>query len=411
MFEEISVKRLTVGMYVSLREIPWFSHPFLLSNFEIKNRQELRDIIGIGRSTVLYDPQRSRSAPLEEDLDVESVAPGGSKTASASRRKREKASALRARRNQFNELREEFGKGLGKSKWIFEGIKAGDADAAADAGRLAEAFGDRFLGDVSLAIQHINLTASDAGQHFHSLNVMALSLMLGKQMGLSKKAMNTLSLGALLHDAGLLLLPEGIASNTKLTKSGWILFKRHPLLGVQLLSKLPGLDPAVMKIVYQHHELCHGRGYPKGLKGDAILDLTKIVTIADVYDRLINTRDVKLGLAPHKALALMFSKRKDQFESDYLELFIKMLGVYPPGTVCRFDSGDVGVVVSVDPARPLLPEVVLYDENIPKHDAMIYRLGEDIDLTITTTLNPDEIDREVKGYLDSRSMVQYFPDR
>jgi hypothetical protein len=166
-----------------------------------------------------------------------------------------------------------------------------------------------------------------------------------------------------------------------------------------------------MKIVYQHHELCHGRGYPKGLKGDAILDLTKIVTIADVYDRLINTRDVKLGLAPHKALALMFSKRKDQFESDYLELFIKMLGVYPPGTVCRFDSGDVGVVVSVDPARPLLPEVVLYDENIPKHDAMIYRLGEDIDLTITTTLNPDEIDREVKGYLDSRSMVQYFPDR
>ncbi|WP_207263214.1 HD domain-containing phosphohydrolase [Desulfovibrio sp. Huiquan2017] len=411
MFEEISVKRLTVGMYVSLREIPWFSHPFLLSNFEIKNRRELRDIIGIGRATVLYDPQKSRSAPLPEDRAMEPEPPDSTGTAAKSRRKREKASELRARRARFNEVREKFGKGLNKSKWIFEGIKGAEPSAAADAKRLAEAFGNTFLDDVSLAIQHINMTATDAGQHFHSLNVMTLSLMLGKQLGLSAEDMNILSLGALLHDVGLLLLPGDIAISTKLSKSGWILFKRHPMIGVQMLSKLPGIDPQVMKIVYQHHEQCDGRGYPKGLKGDAIADMSKIVSIADVYDRLVNTRDVQLGLAPHKALSLMFAKRKAQFEGKYLETFIKMLGVYPPGTVCRFSSGDVGVVVSVNPANPLLPEVVIYDANIPKHDAMIYRLGEDIDLTITSTLNPGEIDQEIKGYLDSRSLVQYFPNR
>ncbi|WP_338668739.1 HD-GYP domain-containing protein [Pseudodesulfovibrio methanolicus] len=202
--------------------------------------------------------------------------------------------------------------------------------------------------------------------------------------------MNPLSLGALLHDVGQLLLPEGIASSPKLSKAGWILVKRHPLTGVQLLSKLPGIDPTVMKIVYQHHEQCHGRGYPKALKCDTISDLSKIVAIADVYDRLVNARDVKRGLAPHKALALMFAKKRKEFQGEYLETFIKMLGVYPPGTVCRFSSGDVGVVVSVDPANPLLPEVVIYDANIPKRDAMIYRLGEDIDLSITGILNPGE---------------------
>jgi hypothetical protein len=165
-----------------------------------------------------------------------------------------------------------------------------------------------------------------------------------------------------------------------------------------------------MKIVYQHHEQCDGRGYPKGLQGDAIADLSKVVAIADTYDRLVNARDLSRGLAPHKALALMFTKKRKEFQEEYLEQFIKMLGVYPPGTVCRFNSGDVGVVVSVDPANPLLPEVVIYDANIPKYDAMIYRLGEDLDLTITGTLNPGEIDREVKGYLDSRSVVQYFPE-
>jgi putative nucleotidyltransferase with HDIG domain len=409
MLKEISVKRLTVGMYVSLREIPWFSHPFLLSNFEIRNRQELRDIVAIGRATVLYDPQKSRSAPLDEDREVEIVenSPG---TVTKSRRKREKASELRVRRTRFNEVREEFGKGLGKSKWILEAIKGGEPSAAEDARRLATAFGEKFLEDVSLAIQHINLTSMDAGQHFHSLNVMTLSLMLGKQLGLSREDMNTLSMGALLHDVGQLLLPGGIATSPKLSKAGWILFKRHPMTGVQLLSKLPGIDPAVMKIVYQHHEQCDGRGYPKGLQGDAIADLSKVVAIADTYDRLVNARDLSRGLAPHKALALMFTKKRKEFQEEYLEQFIKMLGVYPPGTVCRFNSGDVGVVVSVDPANPLLPEVVIYDANIPKYDAMIYRLGEDLDLTITGTLNPGEIDREVKGYLDSRSVVQYFPE-
>ncbi|QJB56047.1 HD domain-containing phosphohydrolase [Pseudodesulfovibrio sp. zrk46] len=408
MYKPISVKRLTVGMYVSLKEIPWYKHPFLVSSFEITKPSEIKDILALGRETVLYSPQKSKSDPLEKDLDIKITKSQKDFTQKTSL-KTEKASELRKRRKKFQAMEQEFSKALEYSKSIVEGIKTGQIAFYEEAKTMATSIAETFLEEVELSVNHINVTASDEGQHFHSLNVMVLALMLGKELNLNRDKMEKLSFGALMHDVGMLNLPKKLALTPKLSKAEMEELRKHPKLGVSILSQLPDIDREVMKIVYQHHEECNGKGYPRGLKCDDISKLSRIVALANLYDRMINTRDPSLALSPHKALAVLFGKYERSVDPDYLATFIKLLGVYPPGTVCRFSSGDVGIVMSVDPKMPLNPEVIIYDPAIPKHDAIIYKLGVDLDMEIETTLNYRDVDAAALNYLDSRANIMYFP--
>ncbi len=408
MYKEISVKRLNVGMYVSLREIPWYKHPFLISRFLITKSSEINAIAALGRENILYDPKKSTSSPLKEDIEIE-VDRKQIDYKEFSSLKAKKASELRKRRKRFHEMERHFNEALTLSQSVVAGIMNGQISFFEDAKSISANMVKAFLDDVNLSVQHINESASSDGQHFHALNVMVLSLTLGKQIGLTSEEMEVLSFGALVHDIGQTLLPKTIVIKQKLTKSELKQLRDHPRLGVSILSKLPDINREVMKIVYQHHEECNGKGYPKGLSGKGISSLAKIVSIADVYDRMINTRNPGLALSPHTALAFLFGKKKDSYDVEYLNTFIKMLGIYPPGTVCRFTSGDLGSIIGVDPGDPLHPEVILYDPSIPKHDAMIYKLGLDLDLEIKETVNPNELEQEASNYLGSRASIQYFP--
>lgn len=406
MLKEISVRRLTPGIYVSLRNVPWFRHPFLRSSFEIKDREEVRAIIAIGQETVLYDPARSKAEPLKTDSRIKAVAAAGG---DHSRLKFEKASELRQRRVKFQRMEENFEKAAVESRVFMSGVMTGEVALCQEARETALAMAKVFMDETEMCVSFINASASDDGQEFHSLNVMTLSLMLGAELGLDAEAMGDLAFGGLMHDIGLLKLPKGLLVKSEHSPAEAKLFQEHPRLGVSVLSRMPDISRDVMKIVYQHHEECTGRGYPKGLTEDGIIRPARIVAIADTYDRLINTRDPSRAVSPHKALALMFGKYKDRFDLNLLTRFIKILGVYPPGTVCRFTSGDIGVIMSVNPQDLLHPETILFDPAIPKHEAIIYRLGIDLDIEVESTLRPDELDAEAFNYLNSRTKIQYYP--
>lgn len=408
MLKPVPVTRLRVGMYVSLKDIPWFKHPFLLTSFEIKDKDDIRNLVAIGRETILYDPEKSRSEPRSEDavFAIDKIVDNFS---DKSLQKVEKASELRKRRIRLQEVEKRFTLALDKANNLMTDVMSGKVAFYEEAKEIADDMAQVFIQDVDLCVNHINTSASEHRQEFHSLNIMVLSLMLAKQLGMSQKAMMNLSFGALVHDIGLRLIPKQLCIKPKLSKLEMATFMKHPRLGVTILSKLPDIDKDVMKVVYQHHEHCDGSGYPRGLKCDEITELSKLVAIAELYDELINTRLPEAAVSPHKALAIMFGKHGKWFDAEYLQVFIKMLGVYPPGTICRFASGDIGVIMSVDPQNPLNPEVILYDPTIPKPDAIIYKLGLDLDMKIEATLRPLDLDMEEFDYLNSRSRIQYYP--
>ncbi|RUM90214.1 MAG: hypothetical protein DSZ26_03330 [Thermovibrio sp.] len=127
----------------------------------------------------------------------------------------------------------------------------------------------------------------------HSERVAEISVILGRKLGLDKKDLRLLEIGALLHDIGKLGVPQSIIDKPgKLTKEEFELVKKHPEVGYKILKPIKELSD-VLPIVLYHHERCNSSGYPKGLKCGEIPLLAKIVAVADVVEAMTSERPYK----------------------------------------------------------------------------------------------------------------------
>ena len=142
-------------------------------------------------------------------------------------------------------------------------------------------------------------TALDARDPYtagHSQRVADLSVSIGRQMQLSEPDLETLRLGALLHDIGKIGVSDAVLRKpTKLTPDEFEQIKLHPTLGARILKPLRFLD-AQLAIVELHHERPDGRGYPHGLKGDEIPLFARIVHVADAFDAMTSARAYRAAL-------------------------------------------------------------------------------------------------------------------
>jgi putative nucleotidyltransferase with HDIG domain len=149
-------------------------------------------------------------------------------------------------------------------------------------------------------------TALDARDPYtagHSQRVADLSTAIGRQMRLSDADIETLRLGALLHDIGKIGVSDAVLRKpTKLTQDEFEQIKLHPTLGARILKPLRFLD-AQLAIVELHHERPDGRGYPHGLKGDEIPMFARIVHVADAFDAMTSARAYRGALPVAAAVA------------------------------------------------------------------------------------------------------------
>jgi putative nucleotidyltransferase with HDIG domain len=134
------------------------------------------------------------------------------------------------------------------------------------------------------------LDARDAYTAGHSERVSAISVLIGRQMGLPEPDLEVLRLGALLHDIGKIGVNDEILHKPgPLTAEEFEQLKRHPVLGARILRQVPFLEPH-LPIVELHHESPDGRGYPFGLRGPDIPLAASIVHVADAYDAMTSAR-------------------------------------------------------------------------------------------------------------------------
>ena len=138
------------------------------------------------------------------------------------------------------------------------------------------------------------------------MNVMVLSLLIGKSIGLSEEEMNHLGLGAMLHDAGLPDIPARVVRNPNRTTAEEQFYRTHIGRGLNAVAGMKQLPVTIKNIIACHHEHWDGSGYPNGLSGTKIPRLARIVAIANRYDNLCNPLDGKTALMPAEAVARMF---------------------------------------------------------------------------------------------------------
>lgn len=184
----------------------------------------------------------------------------------------------------------------------------------------------------------------------HSVNVAILSLYIGRQLGLPKETMECLGVCGLFHDLGKVMLPYELLNKPgALTPEEYEEVRRHSLnstrLIVQLLSAPVGRKSRLMLPPFEHHLNYDLTGYPVMGWERPISLCGRILTIADVYDALTSPRVYrKEAMSSDRALGLMLQGQGTVFDPVILKVFVRMLGVYPIGTLLELDSNEIALV-------------------------------------------------------------------
>ena len=140
----------------------------------------------------------------------------------------------------------------------------------------------------------------------HCLIVTGVATTFGCGTGMSRKDILTLTTAGLLHDIGKAGIPVAILDKPgKLTGEELDAIKRHPDLGHDYLAASQSLEPEVLGAVRFHHEYLDGSGYPLGLSGKDIGDVTRILTVCDVYGALIERRAYKAPMSAAGAFQVL----------------------------------------------------------------------------------------------------------
>lgn len=214
-----------------------------------------------------------------------------------------------------------------------------------------------------ILVNVMDIRSKDNHTFAHSVNVCVLSTVLGKVMLLDKEKLETLAIGGLLHDIGMVHLPPSLLNPTDdLTPAELEQMKAHTTLGFEDLRKRKEFSLVVAHIAFQHHEHINGTGYPRQLKEGEIHPLAQIVAIADLYDKLTTDHSELKRVMPHEACEILMGLVGKVFPLEPVRMFLKNIAAYPTGITVRLNTGEIGVVVDQNLSIPARPVVRVYDE-------------------------------------------------
>jgi len=218
----------------------------------------------------------------------------------------------------------------------------------------------------------------------HQLDVAILSASFGIEYEYSNASLHELVLGALLHDIGLVKVPEEILNASHiLTEQEYETIKKHPEIGVSLLLEEDTISANTLNIIYQHHERIDGSGYPNALVGEEISEFARIVAIADSYSALTSSRPFRNKRLSFDAMSLILPLSGEQYDLQFIEVFLKIMPIYPVGAIVKLNDGCLAKVIKAtgNPFRPVVK--VNYTQNIEK-------LAEPVNLDLSQKENFDK---------------------
>lgn len=158
----------------------------------------------------------------------------------------------------------------------------------------------------------------------HSQRLARWALVLGERFGLSEHELDILSLLARFHDIGKIAIPRHILQKAgPLTPAEWAVVTKHPETGFRITQAIPELAP-IATLILAHHEWWNGEGYPRGLRGEEIPLLVRIVAVCDAFDVMINGRPYKKPLSVEEALLELKRCAGTQFDPKVVELFVEL---------------------------------------------------------------------------------------
>lgn len=401
----ILIDQLTVGMFIAGLDQPWYRTPFLLHKWLVSNPDDIVQLKRHGIQVVTIDTDRGldvgaapaapEAAPLPEPPSapeiVEATTNGHSSPAAAAAATYREAMAAVER--VFTDLEAGHLPKITALKPVVSTLLKQVVDHP-------EAMMIQFCLD--------KMRRFDGTLANHGMDVCVLTLILAVENSCTEVEMEALGLGALLHDIGFVRLPRNLYRKTSpLTEQEQVLMRQHPQLAATVLSKIDLLPEAVSHIIAQHHEFQDGSGYPKLVKPGGLSPLAQLMALADTYDDLVTSRYGRAPLLPHDAIRQLFVLgAKGRYDKNLVEVAIKMLGVYPLGSLIKLNTNECAVVIGLNHEDRLRPRIRIIRgpdgeiQNPPVESDLQNQATDQPARTILRALDPRQEQIDLPQYLD-----------
>jgi putative nucleotidyltransferase with HDIG domain len=287
-----------------------------------------------------------------------------------------------------------------------DAVAARPQDATRTTEALTRAIVDKMLGADEIGIRLVAGGGDRAAAH--ALNVSVISLLIARTLGMAETDLLDMGMGALMHDVG----KSEVADRFRHAEEGFsanelAAYRDHVAKGVALGQRM-GLSAGALRVLAQHHEHADGSGFPLKLAGERITMASRVVSLVNRYDNLCNPQARTLALTPHEAVSVLFAQGRQRFDPTVLNAFIRMMGVYPAGSLVQLTDDRFALVVGVNSSRPLKPRVLVHEPRVPRNEALVLDLEQLPDLGIRRSLPASKLPAPTIEYLDPRPRVSYY---
>ncbi len=343
---KIDAGQLRLGMYVCELDRPWIEAPFLFQGFLLKDPDDLMTLRSLCRH--VYIDLYKTSINIEKLESAAPKLPAPAYPVTTDIRAELPAAARR------------YGETLDAVRELLGSLECGRDASTHETPVLVQGCVESIIRNPSAMLWLSRIKHRDQYTAEHCMNVGVLAMALGRKLGLGRKHIELLGLCGMLHDVGKMRLDQAILNKLgRLTADEFEHVKLHVTYGHEELSRDADLPAEVLNVALSHHERLDGRGYPRGLPAASLDFYTRACAIVDAYDAITSRRCYSDAQSSATALKILYENRGVQFDEQLVVQFIECIGIYPPGALVELNSGEVGVVLSVDPDNRLSPRVGL----------------------------------------------------
>ncbi len=366
-----------VGMYLCGIDRSWLNTPFLVHRFLIKCSSDIAKLQQAGIQEITIDTDRGRDVasdsepPQTQDDEVSSTPdppiPDSSVPPEVERLQQLSPSI------QGKSLSGELTTMKLVRKYMLEGVqdilhtlhKTGGL-AIEQVHQITESVMAETLGHEEACIAMIRTRDFSPALYDHALAVSTLGVFLGRAVGLDNTVLQHLASAGLLHDVGLLNIPQVLHRPlNQLSDSELCLYHKHPRRGVEMLSQQSCLTDEVDTLIREHHIALDGSGYPVNIESAKIQTSTRILRIADEYDELLTGHHTGNPLPVRIALQTLYQQgRKGLLDGELVATFINLIGIYPTYALVELSTGERGIVTANSRDNLLQPTILLIQDAI-----------------------------------------------
>ena len=355
MKKRIGIDELQPGMLVEKLDQSWLNTPFFRHKMTITSSQQIAELNACGVQTLIVHVDQADvrdSSIVAPDITDEPVEPAAEETASVP-------------------LAVPFEEELSAARQVYQAAKTivqnamhdtrlGRAINIEEVHRVVSEMTESVLRNPDALTSLSRLKQFDEYTFYHSVNTSLLAMSLGRDVGFDRSTLHQVGVGTLLHDIGKTKIPLEILNKPgRLETHEMEIVKQHVLRGVEVLTKTTGLGDSCVRPALEHHERVNGMGYPHRRVKKDISQFGLITAIVDIYDAMTSDRCYHKGQAAHEALQLLYRlSLEGHLDETLVQRFIRVVGVYPVGSIVELNTGETSVVKQVNHHAPLAPVVL-----------------------------------------------------